>query len=90
MATGWGRGTWGSDYFGATSVEVSLTGVAATASVGALTTICEANVVPTGQAATASLGTPVIQADCNVSLTGVAATASVGAVTSICEANTTL
>lgn len=68
MATGWGRGTWGSDYFGATSVEVSLTGVAATA----------------------SLGTPVIQPDCNVSVTGLASTAAVGAVTTIAEANVAL
>ena len=68
MATGWGRGTWGSDYFGATSVSVSLTGVAATA----------------------SLGTPVIQPDCNVSVTGLAATAAVGAVTTIAKANVAL
>ena len=54
MAVGWGRAGYGEDYWGATSVSVSLTGVGATASVGSLSVVAKANVTPTGIAATGS------------------------------------
>ena len=70
MAVGWGRAGYGEDYWGATSVSVSLTGIAATASLGTALVDAEANVTLTGVSSTCSLGTPVIQPDCNVSPTG--------------------
>jgi hypothetical protein len=41
VATGWGRGTWGSDYFGATSVDVSVTGNVGTLALGDETVTAE-------------------------------------------------
>ena len=55
--TGWGRGTWGSNTWGEPN-PVTLTGLAATSAVGSVTIVAKANVIPTGQSATGSVGTP--------------------------------
>ena len=74
MATGWGRSTWGADYFGATSVDVSVTGNAGTLSLGSETVTAAANITVTNVVGTTALdnGTAVQAA----AVTGVSAVAS--------------
>ena len=80
MATGWGRGTWGSDYFGATSVEVSLTGVAATAAIGTPTIQPDCNVSVVGITITSGIGSLAVVAKANVVPATLAITSAIGAV----------
>ena len=88
MATGWGRGTWGSDYFGATSVAVSVTGNAATLSLGDETVTAAANAAVTGNVGTSALddGTAV-QAAAVTGVSAVASASSLGDESVSCAAN---
>ena len=72
MAVGWGRLGYGENLWGMTSipVNVSVTGVSATASTGSLSVVAKANVTPTGIAATTSTGTATVDAEANLTLTG--------------------
>ena len=90
MATGWGRGTWGSDYFGATSVEVSLTGVASTAAVGAVTTIAEANVALPTLAISSGIGSVIVFENEVIIMPSLAITSAINAATTNAAANVSL
>mgnify|MGYP003637544368 CR=1 FL=1 len=74
MATGWGRSTWGADIFGATTVNVSVTGNVGTLSLGSETVTAAANITVTNVVGTTTLdnGTAVQAA----AVTGVSAVAS--------------
>ena len=66
--------------FGNIPVDVAVTGVAATAAVGAVTSTGAANVNITGVAGTSAIGTVTTTEFHNISVTGLSATGSVGSV----------
>ena len=75
MATGWGRGTWGSDVWGGTSVSITLTGLELTSNLGTLTSITgTANLTPTGQEGTGQVGGVGVNATAVAAVGGVNAT----------------
>ena len=88
MATGWGRGTWGSDYFGATSVDISVTGNVGTLTLGVETVVAAANVAVTNVVGTTALdnGTAV-QAAAVTGVAAVASTSALGDESVTCDAN---
>ena len=88
MATGWGRGTWSSDYFGATSVSISVTGNVGTLSLGVETVVAAANVAVTNVVGTTALdnGTAV-QAAAVTGVSAVASTSALGDESVTCAAN---
>ena len=88
MATGWGRSTWGSDYWGATSVDVDVTGNAGTSALGNETVTAAANIAATGNVGTTALddGTAV-QAAAVTGVTAVASASELGDESVSCAAN---
>ena len=88
MATGWGRGTWSSDYFGATSVDISVTGNVGTLTLGVETVVAAANVAVTNVVGTTALdnGTAV-QAAAVTGVAAVASTSALGDESVTCDAN---
>jgi hypothetical protein len=48
VAVGWGRAGYGSDYWGATSVSVTLGTLAITSAIGTVTTVAKANAITVG------------------------------------------
>lgn len=74
---GWGRRTWNSFAWGiGGTLEVS--GEAATANIGSLTTTADANVIPTGIAMTASQGDESIEISFEIELTSLPLTGNLG------------
>lgn len=74
---GWGRRTWNSFAWGiGGTLEVS--GEAATANIGSLTTTADANVTPTGIQMTTSQGDESIEISFEIELTGQALTSNLG------------
>jgi hypothetical protein len=88
VATGWGRGTWSSDYFGATSVDISVTGNVGTLTLGVETVVAAANVAVTNVVGTTALdnGTAV-QAAAVTGVAAVASTSALGDESVTCDAN---
>jgi hypothetical protein len=97
---GWNGGTWGNDVavpgatgsIGSSVVVVAnavqpVTGLASTASVGAVTITGTANVAVTGIAATGSPGAATVVGTANLTLVGVAGTGQVGDVSTLVTAD---
>ena len=90
MATGWGRGTWGSDVWGGTSVSITLTGLELTSNLGTLTSITgTANLTPTGQEGTGQVGGVGVNATAVAAVGGVNATLGDVSVVINADANAT-
>jgi hypothetical protein len=74
---GWGGGSWGQDE-GLPS---------ATANIGTISIVADANVVVEGVTATGSIGSVTVIAEANIAAIGVAGTGAVSPVTVIAESN---
>ena len=91
---GWGRGTWGE---GAWGEALSVTLTAPSAATGSTfdptegnIVVAKANVFPTGQSATGSVGSLSVIAKANVTPTGQSATSALGTTSVTADANTTI
>ena len=78
MAVGWGRAGYGTDYWGATSVSFTLTGIAATSAIGSVIVYENEVINLTGFGLTASRGTVTTDAEAKVYPEGLGATLGVG------------
>lgn len=80
MAVGWGRAGYGSDYWGATSVSVSLGTLAITSALGTPVIQPDCNVFPSGVAITSGVGALTVDCEANVVPATQVITSAIGSV----------
>jgi hypothetical protein len=80
MAQGWGRAGFGTDYWGATSVSVTLGTLVATSAIGSVTIYENEIVNAPSLAITSSLGSVTTSAEATATVTGLSVTTDLGLV----------
>ena len=90
MAQGWGRAGFGTDYWGATSVSVTLGTLAITSGVGSPSTTAKANVTLGTLVATSAIGSVTVYENEIINAPSFSITSSLGSVTTSAEATATI
>jgi len=80
VAVGWGRAGYGTDYWGATSVSVTLGTLAITSALGTPVIQPDCNVSVTGLASTSGIGALTVDCEANVTVGTLAITSAIGSV----------